>query len=112
MDESKAHQTILRCLRRFLKRSWRPAGPGRYFAPDRDPYEVWLDRYERGLTIAQCDVFFATLRATIVPLLAAIRDHGAPIRTDFLDQDWPLDAQKKVSEKIMELWGLEPEHCE
>ena len=83
----------------------------RYFAPDRDPYEVWLDRYERGLTIAQCDEFFATLRATIVPLLAAIRDHGAPIRTDFLDQDWPLDAQKKVSEKIMELWGLEPEHC-
>ena len=83
----------------------------RYFAPDRDPYEVWLDRYERGLTIAQCDEFFATLRATIVPLLAAIRDHGAPIRTDFLDQDWPLDAQKKVSKKIMELWGLEPEHC-
>ena len=24
-----------------------------YFAPDRDPYEVWLDRYEKGLTIAQ-----------------------------------------------------------
>ena len=83
----------------------------RYFAPDRDPYEVWLDRYERGLTIAQCDEFFATLRATIVPLLAAIRDHGAAIRTDFLDQDWPLDAQKKVSEKIMELWGLDPAHC-
>ena len=27
----------------------------RYFAPDRDPYEVLLDRYEKGLTIAQCD---------------------------------------------------------
>ena len=25
----------------------------RYFAPDRDPYEVFLDRYERGLTIAR-----------------------------------------------------------
>ena len=83
----------------------------RYFAPDRDPYEVWLDQYERGLTIAQCDAFFATLRQTIVPLLAAIRDHGAPIRTDFLDQEWPLDAQKQVSKKVMELWGLEPEHC-
>ncbi len=41
-----------------------------YFAPDRDPYEVWLDRYEHGLTIAQCDTFFAALRETIVPLLA------------------------------------------
>ena len=59
-----------------------------YFAPDRDPYEVLLDQYEHGLTIAQCDEFFATLRETIVPLLADIRDHGTPIRTDFLDQDW------------------------
>ena len=41
-----------------------------YFAPDRDPYEVLLDQYEHGLTIAQCDEFFATLRETIVPLLA------------------------------------------
>ena len=68
-----------------------------YFAPDRDPYEVLLDQYEHGLTIAQCDEFFATLRETIVPLLADIRDHGTPIRTDFLDQDWPIDAQRKVS---------------
>ena len=82
-----------------------------YFAPDRDPYEVLLDQYEHGLTIAQCDEFFATLRETIVPLLADIRDHGTPIRTDFLDQDWPIDAQRKVSKKIMQLWGLDPAHC-
>ena len=82
-----------------------------YFAPDRDPYEVLLDQYEHGLTIAQCDEFFATLRETIVPLLADIRDHGTPIRTDFLDQDWPIGAQRKVSEKIMQLWGLDPAHC-
>ena len=60
-----------------------------YFAPDRDPYEVWLDRYEKGLTIAQCDAFFATLRETIVPLLADIQTRGKAVRTDFLDQVWP-----------------------
>lgn len=49
-----------------------------YFAPDRDPYEVLLDRYEKGLTIAQCDEFFATLRETIVPLLADIQARAAP----------------------------------
>ena len=59
-----------------------------YFAPDRDPYEVWLDRYEKGLTIAQCDAFFATLRETIVPLLADIQARGSAVRTDFLDQVW------------------------
>ena len=81
-----------------------------YFAPDRDPYEVWLDRYEHGLTIAQCDEFFATLRETIVPLLADIQARGKAVRTDFLDQDWPLDAQRALSRKIMELWGLDPAH--
>lgn len=79
-----------------------------YFDPERDPYEVFLDRYERGLTIAQCDAFFAQLRETIVPLLAEIQKRGAPIRTDFLDQEWSIDAQKKVSEKIMQLWGMDP----
>lgn len=83
----------------------------RYFAPDRDPYEVLLDRYEKGLTIAQCDEFFATLRETIVPLLADIQTRGKAVRTDFLDQDWPIDAQRRVSKKIMELWGLDPAHC-
>lgn len=83
----------------------------RYFAPDRDPYEVLLDRYEKGLTIAQCDEFFATLRETIVPLLADIQTRGKAVRTDFLDQEWPIDAQRQVSKKIMELWGLDPAHC-
>lgn len=83
----------------------------RYFDPDRDPYEVWLDRYERGLTIAACDDFFATLRGTIVPLLAEIGRRGALVRTDFLDQDWPLEGQRALSARIMEIWGLDPAHC-
>ena len=78
--------------------------------PHRDPYEVLLDKYERGLTIAQCDAFFTALRAAIVPLLAAIRERGTPVRTDFLDQDWPLDAQRRLSRHIMALWGLDPDH--
>ena len=62
-----------------------------YFAPDRDPYEVLLDRYEKGLTIAQCDEFFATLRETIVPLLADIQaltthfENPALIRSSIYD---------------------------
>ena len=82
-----------------------------YFAPDRDPYEVWLDRYEHGLTIAQCDTFFAALRETIVPLLTAIKERGSAIRTDFLYQNWPIEQQRKLSKKIMEVWGLDPDHC-
>lgn len=81
------------------------------FAPDKDPYEVLLDRYERGLTVAACDAFFAELRETILPLLDEIRRRGKPVRTDFLDQDWPLPAQQQLAREIMRLWGLDPDHC-
>lgn len=63
-----------------------------YFAPDRDPYEVWLDRYEHGLTIAQCDTFFAALRETIVPLLAAIKSAAAPSAPTFCIRIGPLSS--------------------
>lgn len=80
-------------------------------APDRDPYNVQLDRYERGLTMEQCDAFFAELRETIVPLLADIQARGRKIRTGFLDQEWPIETQRKVSNRIMRIWGLDPNHC-
>lgn len=40
-----------------------------YCASEKDPYDYWLSEYEDGLTMAQCDEFFATLREHIVPLL-------------------------------------------
>ena len=55
--------------------------------------------------------FFAALRETIVPLLAAIKERGSAIRTDFLYQNWPIEQQRKLSKKIMEVWGLDPDHC-
>ena len=46
-----------------------------YCAPEKDPYDYWLSEYEDGLTMAQCDEFFATLREHIVPLLKKIKVH-------------------------------------
>ena len=70
-----------------------------------------LDQYEPGLTIEKCDKFFDTLRAAIVPLLEAVKTRGSAIRTDFLDQEWPVSGQRALSQKVMELWGLDPSHC-
>ena len=80
-------------------------------APDKDPYETLLDQYEKGLTIEKCDQFFATVRGAIVPLLEAIQTRGSAIRTDFLDQEWPVSGQRVLSQKVMELWGLDPQRC-
>jgi carboxypeptidase Taq len=82
-----------------------------YMAPGRNPYEVWLDHYERGLTLAKCDAFFGPVRAAVVPLLTKIEKRGKPVRTDFLDADWPIPQQRELSRKVMELWTIDPAHC-
>lgn len=82
-----------------------------YFAPGQDPYSVWLDRYQPGLTVQQADAFFAALRQSIVPLLAEIQARGDAPRTDFLAQAWPLDRQKELSAYLMQVMHLSPEHC-
>lgn len=89
-----------------LRRRW--AG---YFAPEKDPYEVWLDQYQPGLTMAECDAFFAALRRSIVPLLQDIRTRGAAPRTDFLAGPWPVEQQKQLSAYVMQVMGLTKEHC-
>ena len=82
-----------------------------YIDDKKDPYEVLLNRFERGLTIEKCDEFFAELRETVVPLLAKIKEKGRVINAEWLDNDWPLDKQKELSSFIMKTWGLSPAHC-
>ena len=81
------------------------------FAPEKDPYEVWLDQFQPGLTVARADAFFAALRGAIVPLLQEIRRRGKAPRTDFLAGTWPLAQQKALSACIMEVLGLTRDHC-
>lgn len=89
-----------------LRRRW--AG---YFAPEKDVYEVWLDQYQPGLTMAECDSFFAALRKSIVPLLHDIQTRGAAPRTDFLAGPWPVEKQKQLSAYVMQVMGLTKDHC-
>lgn len=82
-----------------------------YFAPGQEPYSVWLDRYQPGLTVQQADAFFAELRRSIVPLLAEIQTRGAAPRTDFLAQRWPLEQQRELSAYLMQVLHLDAAHC-
>ncbi len=82
-----------------------------YFDPDKAPYDVWLDQFERGASMEQLDAFFAKLRSRIVPLLKKIEASPCQPRTDFLDQEWPLEQQKELSARVMALMGVDPDHC-
>ena len=82
----------------------------RYCAPDMHPYDYWLNEYEDGLTMSQCDVFFATLRSRLVPLIQKIRQKQNYIDDTCLFGNFPEHKQALFSDRLMEVLGLDRDH--
>ncbi len=80
-----------------------------YCAPDMHPYDYLLDQYEEGLTIADCDRFFGTLKKHIVPLLSKIASRPKP-DNGVLQGDFPDAVQEKLAYWLMEILGLDLQH--
>lgn len=74
--------------------------------PQRDPYDVWLDQYERGLSAKSFDAFCDEVKATVVPLVHAIGERGQQPDADFLHARVPEAAQRAMSFDLMKLVGL------
>ena len=78
-----------------------------YLDSSRDPYDVWLDQYERGMDAAAYDAFFAQVRETVVPLVRDIAEHGEQPRAGFLNARVSEAAQRALSFDLMKLVGLD-----
>ncbi len=96
------------CLKQIVETQRRFAG---YFDPARDPYDVSLDEYERGLEQAQLDRFFSALREKLAPLVHRIQAEGAPVDDSFLHQEFPIAQQRALSDYLMELMTIDRSHC-
>ena len=81
----------------------------RYCAPEKDPYDYWLNEFEEGIDRTGCDAFFDTLRAGIVPLLEQVRSKPQP-DCAVLRGTFPAAAQADFSRRLMELIGLDLDH--
>ena len=81
-----------------------------YVKPDMAPYEYYLDTYEPGLTRRKCDEFFAALRARFVPLLKRVQA-ARQVNASFLTGDFPLEAQRKLSDELMEIMRIDRSFC-
>lgn len=82
-----------------------------YYDPKAKPYDVWLDQFERDLTMEQADAFFEQLRETIVPLVKRIQEEGADIDDSFLHQEFPIEKQKLLSKYLMDVMTIDPKRC-
>lgn len=81
-----------------------------YYNPKLPPYDALLNEYEEGMNTALLDAFFARLRETIVPLLRKVM--AAPeIDDSFLHRHYPAEQQRKFSDYLMKVMGLDRNYC-
>lgn len=81
-----------------------------YYNPQMAPYDALLNEYEEGLNTVTLDAFFAQLRQTIVPLIEKIQ--AVPqIEDGFLFKHYPVEIQRKFSDYLMEVMGMDRSHC-
>ena len=81
-----------------------------YYNPDMAPYDALLNEYEEGMNMETLDAFFARLRAAIVPLLEKVMG-AEQIDDSFLNQKYPIEIQKQLSDYLMEVLGLDRNYC-
>lgn len=81
-----------------------------YYDANKPPYDALLNEYERGITMAELDKFFAAVRDKLVPLIHAIGEKEQP-DVSFLHRHYPVEAQRKFSDYLMEVMGLDRAHC-
>ena len=94
-------QEIFDTLKRFAQ----------YWEPEKAPYETLLDNYERGLTVAACDQFFAALRQKLVPLIQRVTAHADRVDDTPLHADFPIPIQREFSDFVMGVMGIDRNHC-
>lgn len=71
------------------------------------PYDALLDEYEPGATAREITALFAQLREQLTPLIAAIAASGNKSGTEILTREFPIEAQKKLGEKVARVIGFD-----
>lgn len=81
-----------------------------YYNSELPPYDALLNEYEEGMTMETLDAFFAQLRESTVPLLAKIQA-AAPVDDSFLQKFCSVEDQRKFSDYLMDVMGLDRGYC-
>lgn len=81
-----------------------------YYAPEKEPYDALLEMYEYGMSMADYDPFFDEMQKQIVPTLKEISNKPLP-EYKFLSMPFSIEKQKILSDRIMDLMGLDRTCC-
>lgn len=81
-----------------------------YYDSSKEPYDALLNEFERGTDMEYLDRFFAQIKESLVPLIHEIAQAGQ-VDDSFLHQYYPIEAQRRFSDYLMEVLGLDRSHC-
>ena len=81
------------------------------YDPDRDPYDTWLDQYEKGFTREVLDDYFAKIKTALVPLVKKIGENSHKVSDDILYGKFDIAKQKELSDYLMEVLGIDRNFC-
>ena len=70
----------------------------------RDPYDVLLEAFEPGMSVAQIEPIFSELRDGLLPLVEGL---AARTTTSALHGDFPIEAQRQFSRTVSERLGFD-----
>ena len=71
-----------------------------HIEPDKPPYDVLMDIYERGLTVEQVDPIFERLKKELVPLIRAIQESDYQPDTSFLQGEFSVARQEALGRTL------------
>jgi carboxypeptidase Taq len=78
-----------------------------HIEPNKPPYDVLMDIYERGLTVEQVDPIFERLKVELVPLIRAIQESDYQPDTSFLQGEFSISSQEALGRTISEALGFD-----
>ena len=81
-----------------------------YINPEGNVYDTLMNEFEKGMTQAQMDPFFDALRQKLVPFIAKVAEAEQP-NTSFLQNTFDIDAQRQLSEYVMDIMGVDKNRC-
>jgi len=78
-----------------------------YKNADADPYDVWLDEYERGTDRSFYDAFFSQVKSCVIPLLADVQASKHKPSHAVVDGSFDEARQWRVADDLMRLEGVD-----
>ncbi|TVP95293.1 MAG: carboxypeptidase M32 [Acholeplasmatales bacterium] len=75
-----------------------------YRSDTADPYDVLLDDFEAGMSMAKYDTFFNTVKGELVPFVKEVLAARPTEKPAFIDAFYARGEQKQFVEKLMEIF--------